>query len=167
MKYNLCLFLGMLLAFPALCAEEIGNDGAGDAPVSGTIRTTPELDLAVLRNMFGSRHWHQVVDMPYDHYVIFNATVRKDRSLRIHRVETTFPDDSRLELARQFARNARLAPVTVGTRVAPSAKICVVFFEKGNGPKEALVYAELTSMAAAAGRTGGTEYLNIFYYHLD
>jgi hypothetical protein len=124
----------------------------------------PRLPGSVIAHFYTGSGWDTVKNLPYDAFVILRGDIQPDRHIKISRIVESFPDDSRIALAREYSRHARITPVTVGTHVHPMAEVYVIFYDTAPGRRQALVFADQVGNPAATDSFGGRGYLYIVYY---
>ena len=123
----------------------------------------PRIPVDDLREFFQGGKWDEVKDIKYDAYVILRGTVEEGRSVTVDQVLDFYPDDSRNDLALKFANNVEIVANRIGTRVKPSAKVYVVFYEKSLIMNQAMVFAKQQG-ALATSQFGHNLYMTKWYY---
>lgn len=158
------LSVALLLAVLVGCASPSPTPVIPDHPWEPTIADNPRFSEDILRRFYDDDQWRTVSRMRYSGFVTFDALVGPDRTVRIRGVREAWPDRKREAFAERLTERVRLSPVTVGTRVPPSALVHVIFYEVGEDTMEAVVFAEQRASAVPHGRAGGDTFLRVFSF---
>lgn len=146
----------LLLSFPNLSML------AKETPV--TLDSNSTLPKKEIKMFYGKKQWNEIKDLEYDGYVIFKAGVTKSRELKLLKILASYPDDSRNELAEQFAEGLKLQNSNVGSRIKKSAKVYVIFYEKNHTPNQALVIGKRNQSISSTESVGGNYYMTVIRY---
>ncbi|MFT3830736.1 MAG: hypothetical protein QM691_13620 [Opitutaceae bacterium] len=133
---------------------------------SPTLAGNPDLPSATIALFCSPAEWADLANRPYDGCVILRGAIDDTRHVTGPVVVDRYPDNSRNTLALRLARKATVTPTTIGSHVRPMARIYVLFYERDQKPRRALIFAEQTGTTAAT-RTqadGQTRQLVISYY---
>jgi hypothetical protein len=138
------------------------NVGPG-VPAVPTLAGDRRLPAGDIERFFSPTQWQKLRDLGYDGFVIMDAQVRADGSLRVGKVRDSYPDASWHTLARQFGEEARLRAASVGSHIDPPAEVFVVFFKRAFDGNLALIFARQKS-DPAPGMTQKAVYLHTRHY---
>lgn len=124
-----------------------------------TLESNPNAPKDVIQKFYGTQQWNYVKNLKYDAFVVLRGYVSDNYSIPNPRITKSFPDTTRDALAREFAKDIRLTPVTVAGRLRASAEIYVYFYETALNPRQALVIAKQQSSIGPTASVGGDLYL--------
>jgi len=146
----------------ASCASGVPRQSV-EAHTLETIRGLPTQDI---EKLFSASEWQKLRRLEYEAFVLMDAEIRADGSLRLQRVRESFPDDSWQPLAKSFAAEAKLRAATVGSHLAPGAQVVVVFFKPALDGNLALIFARQKE-EPIPGMTSRALYLHTTRYERD
>jgi hypothetical protein len=126
-----------------------------------TIERDPRLPASEIQRFFHNDEPMPFMRLPYDGYAILRGRINRDGSITV-RVVSSYPDESRNDLARSLSEAVRLPPYTRDPRRRPVVHVYVVFYEHFTSPRKALVYATAETAYDSEARSGG--YLHIGDY---
>lgn len=133
---------------------------------SGTVHTISAnraFPSASIAEYYGGEQWAKIKDLPYDAYVILDATVGKEHSLKGLRVVKAYPDAARNDTALKYAGSFEVLAPSVASRIPPQVEVYVVFYDQGRGG-QALVYARQVESIAPTDNLYRQEYMCIYNY---
>lgn len=145
----LFLILAALLHLVACSSPPLREGGVADS-----IGGNRKLPASAISDFYHGGSWDTVKDKPYAGYVIFQGAIGEDCRVHNLKVVETAPDDSRVEMAVSFAERIPITGVSIGSNVRPLADVFVVFYEKGEIRRHALVYAEQTGVVGKVRSEG-------------
>lgn len=160
--------LAMVLALAALlhlvaCSSPIPVAGGGNDSIGGNRK----LPASAMSDFYHGDSWNTVRDKPYAGYVILRGAIGEDRRVHNLKVVEAVPDGAAVERAIEFAGRIPITGVSVGSNVRPLAEVFVVFYEKDEIRRHALVYAEQTGVVGKVRSEGDvppTRMLLTVYY---
>ena len=133
------------------------------APASPTLAGNPRLPAEAIEALYSPAKWRTLRDLRYRAYVIFDAHVRSDGSLKILDTREAYPDATRTIAASRLAAAVELHASNLGSNLGQPAEICVIFFEESLDGRLALVFARQTNFPGP-GMTHPATYLNTTFY---
>lgn len=161
---QLKVIFGLIVLLSGCSTRPEGDAAIASHPWEATLATNPRLPHELLRQFYSDEQWKEVSQSTYSAYVTFDAYVNPDRTLRLRGVREAYPDldPNRIKMAERMSESIRLSPVTVGTRVPPSANVHIIFYEFDGDIQQVMVYAVQRAGAAATTHSGGDTYMTVF-----
>lgn len=130
---------------------------------SHTLAGNPRIPHKEIGMFYKRGEWESVKNRPYTAYVILRGEVERDHKITLNEVVKSYPDDSWVLKAKKFSRDAKLSPVTVGSRAPSTAEVFVVFYEFGLGFNQAIVFARQKGPLARS-TSSETKYFTTWTY---
>lgn len=124
--------------------------------MAGSLGGNRRLPSSAIAGFYQGRSWEILRDKPYAGYVILQGAIGDDRRVHNLKIVEAYPDEARSELASTFAERVPITGVSVGSNMRPLAEVCVLFYEKDEIRRHALVYAEQTGIVGNV-RSEGAE----------
>ncbi|HLP03085.1 MAG TPA: hypothetical protein VK163_13745 [Opitutaceae bacterium] len=157
--WSLALLIAAGTTLLAGCAT---TPPAAQAP---TLAGNPALPSATISLFCSPEEWADLANRPYDGCVILRGAIDDSHHVTGPVVVDTYPDSSRTTLALRLAEKATISPTMVGTHVRPTARVYVLFYERDQKPRRAIIFAEQTGNAAATrSASDQSRQLIISYY---
>ena len=88
---------------------------AGAQTMVHTIDGNPDIPGLDIRAFYRDEAWKMIKDTPYQGYVVVKGTVNPRGEFRAQRVESSYPDDSKNDLAYKMAGEVKVSAAKVGT----------------------------------------------------
>ncbi len=149
--------VAMAVSLIAFAVSGCQHAGSKNPPM--TLDSNPDAPKDAIQKFYGTEQWNYVKNLKYDAFVILRGYVSSNYTIPNARIIKSFPDTTRDALAREFSKDIRLTPVTVGGRIRAAAEIYVYFYESGLNPRQALVIAKQQSSIGPTASVGGDLYL--------
>jgi hypothetical protein len=119
-----------------------------------------------MEQLFSPMQWQKLRDLEFDAFVVMDADIREDGTLRLGKVRERYPNASWDYLAGAFGSEANLRAATVGSHIDPPAEVCVVFFKKEIDGSLVLIFAQQKN-DPPVGMNQKATFLHTEYYHPD
>jgi len=153
----------LLFCLAAFLLASCAGAPASLTPASPTLAGNPRLPAEAIAAFYAPAKWRNLRDLRYRAYVIFDAHIRSDGSLKILDAREAYPDATWTIAASRFAATAELHASNLGSNLGQPAEICVIFFEESLDGRLALVFARQTNFPGP-GMTHPAAYLNTTLY---
>jgi hypothetical protein len=140
-----------------------GCQGPNRPPVNTawTLRDNPRLPTDSINRFYSYDKFAALRDRRYEGYVILEAEAITETKIRIDRVAEAFPDDSRVEIAKELAGKARSSARNVGSHLPPPIEVYVIFYRTSEQRIGALVYGEELPAAGAPSSNRASLFLYV------
>jgi hypothetical protein len=129
-----------------------------------SLRTVHNFPITEIEQFYTPPAWKLIYDAPISGYVVMNATIQTDEQVHVFAQVASYPDHSRDALAKQFAARVRIAGPNVGSHLAPTADVYIIFYDSDRQAMQAVVFAKQHESASARKMARGDFYLEVIDY---
>jgi len=129
-----------------------------------TIDGNPDIPGLDIRAFYRDEAWKMIKDAPYQGYVVVKGTVNPRGEFHARRVESSYPDDSKNDLAFKMSEEVKISSAKVGTRIDPKASVYVIFYEENPEQKVALVFGKRDKSIGFQENSIRGRYMSLFAY---
>ena len=129
-----------------------------------TLDGNPDIPDFEIRAFYKDEAWNMIKDAPYQGYVVISGTVNPRGEFYPRKIESSYPDDSKNDMASKMSKEVKISAAKVGTRVDPKASVYVIFYEEDPERKVALVFGKRKKSVAFQDHSIRGRYMSLFSY---
>jgi hypothetical protein len=151
-----------------ICASALALFGCASerppaAPETHTLAGTARLPLNGIETLVSPTKWARLRDLEYERFVVMEAEIQPDGTVKAGRIIEAFPDMLWVGTAKTFAHKVELRAASVGSHLNKTAELVVVFFKPVLEGNLVLVFGRQVD-EPDVGMTKRAMYFNTFLY---